>query len=579
MKEKWIVTNKKTAFENLSKEMSLSPILLRLLANRGITTKKQAEEFLYGDIDKLVDPYLMKDMNVAVSIIKEAILQNKKIVIYGDYDCDGVCSTAILYKTFKILNAKFDYYIPNRESEGYGMNSHRLEILKDEGAEVIITCDNGISAYEEVKYAKELGMTVVVTDHHDIPERIPLADCVVNPKQEDCKYPFKKLCGAGVALKFSKAILENFNVKNMDYSELIQFAALATVCDVVDLLEENRIIVKTGLELINKTANCGLKALIKANNLEDKTISEYHLGFVFGPCINATGRLETADISLQLLVCEDPNEAFELAKKLVELNNERQEITFEGLERILKNISIKDDEKVIVVFDPELHESIAGIVAGRIREKYNLPTIVMTKAKDGLKGSGRSIEGYNMFEELTKCKEYLEKFGGHPMAAGLSIKEENFNLLRKALNDNCSLTDEDVLPVVRIDSPLNLETLSEELINDLNKMKPVGKCNPSPLFAAKKLEVLRTYFIGKEKNILKFRIKMNNGMQIDAINFDKFDMFKEEFIGMYGEEEFLKLQDDGYSNFKLGITYYPDINEYNGVRNIQLVIKNLRIEK
>lgn len=588
MKEKWVVVNNKSQFEKLNSEVKLHPLITRILANRGIIDKKAADNFLNGEIKELYDGRLMKDMNKGVALIKKAIEDQSKIVIYGDYDCDGVCSTAIFYRTLSELGANFEYYIPNREDEGYGMNSNRLRILKEEGAEYILTCDNGISAINEVKVAKELGLTVVLTDHHDIPYIeedgirtlvVPEADCVINPKQKDCEYPFKELCGAGVALKFSKVLFEEMGKVLPNDHEIYQFASIATVCDVVELLDENRIIVKEGLKLINNTKNKGLKELIKVTGIEGKTVGEYHFGFVIGPCINATGRLETADLSVELLITDDDERAKELAKTLHNLNSARQELTLESVERVIEKIDreLSKDEKVILIYDGDIHESIAGIVAGRVRERYNLPTIVMTKGKDMPKGSARSIEGYNMFEELNKCKEYINKFGGHPMAAGLSVEEDNLPLLKKALNEKCPLTDEDIIPVIKIDSPVALKHINEELIDEIEALRPFGKGNSSPLLAVKDLEVLRVYFMGKEKNFMKFRFKTEGLGYIEGVNFDKYEDFKEEFINKYGEERFMELLDDGYGGFKMDIIYYPTINEFNGKRSVQLSIKNFRL--
>lgn len=584
-----MVINKKEDFIKLTNEYEINPLIARLLANRGIVNKKEASLFLKGTVNDLNDASLMKDMKKAVSIIKGAIEEKKKIVIYGDYDCDGVCSTTILYRTLKKLGANFDYYIPNREDEGYGMNSDRIRKLKSEGAEVILTCDNGISAMEQVEVAKELGLTVIITDHHDIPyiekegnriNVVPNSDCVINPKQGNCEYPFKELCGAGVALKFSMELVNAMGRSFSEFYDLFKYAAIATICDVVELLGENRIIVKEGLKLINNTSSIGLKALIKATGLEGKEISEYHFGFVLGPCINATGRLETADLSVELLITEDEKYAEELAKKLYDLNVERQELTFDSVESVISKVEeeITNGEKVILVYDEGIHESIAGIVAGRVRERFNLPAIVMTKGKDMPKGSARSIEGYNMFEELNKCKEYIEKFGGHPMAAGLSVKEENISLLRKALNSKCTLSDEDIIPVIKIDSPLEIKYLDESLVEEIESLRPFGKGNGSPLFAVKNIKVSRVFFIGKEKNFMKFRFGIPGTFgYVEGLNFDKYEEFKDMFTDKYGEEKFLKLVDSGYADFNMDIIYYPTINEFNGKRNIQLNVKNFRL--
>lgn len=593
MKENWILVNKKESFLKLSEFLNENPLVLRLLANRGIDDITLAKRFLKGTIDDLYDGYLMKDMEKGISIIKKAILGNKKIIIYGDYDCDGVNSTTILYKALKAVGANYSYYIPNREEEGYGMHSGRIQKLHEEGYEVILTCDNGISAFEQVELAKELGMEVVITDHHDIPVRedeigvlkpsTPKADAVINPKQDDCNYPFKMLCGAGIALKFSKCLFNEFGIEENKFFDLIQFAAIATVCDVVDLVDENRIIVKKGLEILNESQNYGIQELKKATLLNNKKIEEYHLGFVIGPCINATGRLETADLSVELLITEDRERAKFLANQLSELNTKRQDLTKESTERIINRIEEEKDksDKVIVVYDENVHESIAGIVAGRVKEKYNMPCIVLTKGKEMPKGSARSIEGYNITKELSKCSELIEKFGGHPMAAGLSIKEENISTLRRKLNENCLLTEEDLVPVVKIDLPLSLNYLNEELIDTIEALRPFGKGNPSPLFAVRDLLIERLWLLGKEKNFLKLRFRFESDgrpLFIDGINFDKLESFKEEVINKFSEEKFMEACNTSYLNLKVDVIYYPSINEFNGNRSIQLNIKNMRIK-
>ncbi|VYU42663.1 single-stranded-DNA-specific exonuclease RecJ [Clostridium tertium] len=593
MKENWILINKKESFLKLSNSLKENPLVLRLLANRGLEDINLAKRFLYGTVKDMYDGYLMKDMKEGVSIIKNAIMNNKKIIIYGDYDCDGVNSTTILYKALKKAGANYSYYIPNREEEGYGMHSGRIRKLKEEGYDVILTCDNGISALEQVEIAKELNMEVVITDHHDIPKRenedgelvesIPKADAVINPKRSDCNYPFKMLCGAGIALKFSKCLFDELNIEEEAVLDLFQFAAIATVCDVVDLVDENRIIVKKGLELLNNTKNPGILELKKATALFDKKLEEYHLGFVIGPCINATGRLETADLSVELLITEDEKRAKALANQLSELNTIRQDLTKESTERVLKRLEteLKKDEKVIVVYDMNIHESIAGIVAGRIKEKYNLPCIVLTKAKEMPKGSARSIEGYNITAELSKCKELIEKFGGHPMAAGLSLKEENIDVLRKKLNENCHLTDEDVVPIVKIDLPLSLNYLDEGLIKVVEELRPFGKGNPSPLFAVKDLRVERIWLLGKEKNFLKLRFSFYSNerkLYIDGVTFDKLEDFRESFINIYGEDKYLEATETSFLNVKADVIYYPSINEFKGNRTVQMNIKNIRLK-
>ena len=591
MKEKWIMTNKKESFLKLSNSIKENSLILRLLANRGIEDEKLARMFLYGDIDSIHDGYLMKDMDIAIEMLKDAINNKKRIVIYGDYDCDGVSSTTILYKMLKRLGANFSYHIPHREDEGYGLNSNRIRVLKEEGCELILTCDNGISGFEEVELAKELGLDIIVTDHHDIPkiideegnitEKFPNAHAVVNPKRKDCNYPFKNLCGAGIAYKLATCLYNEYKIEKSELKELLEITAIATVCDVVDLIDENRIMVKEGLKLLNNTSNIGLQELFKVTGIFDKKIEEYHLGFVIGPCINATGRLETASLSVDLLIETDKIRAKELALNLHELNSTRQDITKDSAARIIEKVeqNYKND-KVIIVYDEEIHESIAGIVAGRVKERFYRPTIVLSKGKDMPKGSARSIEGYNITEELTKCKELIEKFGGHPMAAGLSIKEENIDLLREKINSICHLTDEDLLPVVRIDCPLKVEYLDYEILETIERMKPYGKANTSPLFAAKDLELDRIWIFGKEKNVLKIRFKYNlNGSlsYVDGITFDQLLNFKEAYEDVYSEYEYEMAVNTSYIKGKVDVIYYPSINEFNGNKSIQLVIKNIRM--
>lgn len=590
MNEKWILKNNKENFEKLSVKLPKSLenedpykklLILRLLANRGISSISDSEKFLTGDYKDFYSPFLLKDMEKAIDILEKGIKDNKKIAIYGDYDCDGVISTVILNKALKEVNADYMYHIPDREEEGYGMHKGRVQKLKDSGIDIILTCDNGIAAVEEVQLAKDLGMQVIITDHHDIPSVVPSADAIVNHKQKECPYPFKSLCGAGVALKLSEALFQRFGINEEKYIELIEYAAIATVCDVVDLLDENRIIVKKGLEMLNNTRNKGLQELIKVTGIKEGGINEYHLGFVIGPCINATGRLESASLSVELLLEENEEEAIRLANTLYELNQKRQELTQESTDRIIESIELTRDksEKVIVVYDEHIHESIAGIVAGRVRERFNLPCIVLSKGKDMPKGSARSIDGYNLFEELTKCKELLFKFGGHPMAAGLSLEEENIDKLRKMINEKCTLTDDDIIPIVPIDSPLTLEQIDFKLLDLINGLRPFGKGNSTPGFAVKGAFMERIWAIGKEKNILKCRFKLKNGLSIDGISFDKLEFLKDELIKANREAEFNQMIMNSYSNLKVDLIFYPDINEFRGQKNIQLMIKNIRLCK
>lgn len=578
---------------DIAHKAGISETLCTILVNRDIYNLKEIENFLNPNLEKLYNPLLMKDMDKGTEIIKKAIVDKKKIAVYGDYDADGVTSTTILYTALKECKANVIYYIPDREKEGYGMCTDRVEKLKQDGVEVIITCDNGIAALDQVERAKELGMTVVITDHHELPfieaengEReyvVPKADAIVNPKQTDCYYPFKMLCGAGIAFKFSKLLYEKLNMNPNKYKDLLEFAAIGTICDVVDLKDENRIIAKLGLKSINNTKNLGLRALIKETSLNEKNITSYNIGFIIGPCINATGRLDTAALSVELFLCKDIKRAENLAKQLRNLNLQRQEITMEGVEEItntIENSTLKDD-KVLVIYKDNIHESIAGIVSGRIKDAYNRPTIVLTKGKDMPKGSGRSIDGYNLFEELMKCKEYIHKFGGHPMAAGLTIKEENIDKLRKVLNEKCILKDEDFVPKIRIDKRLPLKYISLDLIDNLQCLEPFGKGNSSPILAEKNIKVEGIRVLGKDQNTLKLTCRVEDtNRRIDALAFGKVEEFKRDLENIYGDKNVDNIINNPLmAGVKLDLIYYPMINEYNGNVYTQLRVIDYRINR
>lgn len=588
MNERWMLRRSNMNIKELAKESGITETTASILINRGITNKKDIIQFLSASLDDLHDPFLMKDMDKGIEIIVEAILHKKKIIIYGDYDADGVTSTCVLYKGLKKCNASVDYYIPDREREGYGMNSNRLKLLRDEGAEVILTCDNGISAAEQIAFAKDIGLTVILTDHHEIPfvededgnrnSVVPPADAIINPKQKDCMYPFKFLCGAGIAFKFVQALYIRLGISKEELFELLEFAGIGTICDIVDLIGENRIIAKNALRQLNDTKNLGILSLIDALGMKDKKISSGTVGFQIGPCINATGRLETASISVELLLCEDIVKARELASQLVELNKKRQRITNDNVEEIINEIehSPMSKQRVLVVYKENVHESIAGIVAGKVRERFNVPTIILTKGKEMPKGSGRSIEGYNLFEELNKCKKLINQFGGHPMAAGLSIEEKNITELRKALNNNCTLTDEDIIPKVRIDKKLALHEINYELIEELETLEPFGKGNESPILAEKQLPVEKISIIGKDSNVIKFLLRVPNSMRrIEALCFGKVNELMEMLNENYGDR-YLDVMDKP-SELKLDIIFTPFLNEYNGSTSIQLRISSFRI--
>ncbi|SFD33445.1 single-stranded-DNA-specific exonuclease RecJ [Clostridium uliginosum] len=588
MREKWFVKNKKVDYKKISIKYGISELMSRLIINRDINDDEMIKNYINPDFKNFYDAREMKDIDKAVTILKDKIECNKKIRIVGDYDVDGVISVYILYTALKKCGANVDYEIPDRIKDGYGINESIIYKAQEDDVDTLLTCDNGISAIDPIKYAKELGMTVIVTDHHDIPfiedensKRTFIAseaDAIVNPKQIECKYKFKKICGAAVAFKLIEVLFEKVKIDKDETYKLVEFVAIATVCDVVDLIDENRIFVKNGLMMINTTSNLGLKALMKETKIEDKEIGTYHLGFVIGPCINASGRLDSAKRGLELLLSQSENEANMLAKELVELNDERKDMTNEGVEKaieLVENSEIKKD-KVFLIYIPEVHESLAGIIAGRIREKYNVPTIILTKAEDGVKGSGRSIEEYNMFEELLRCKDLLDKFGGHPMAAGLSLQEENIELLRRSLNQNTLLTEDDLIPKVTIDTALNLDQINYHMISDLNMLEPFGKGNSKPLFGAKNVNAIKAMVLGKNKNVLKIKLKTILGKSIDGVYFGNINDFEETILNKYGNEELQKLYDGTYNSVNLDLIFYPSINEYNGNSNIQIIIQNYR---
>ncbi|MFD3157547.1 single-stranded-DNA-specific exonuclease RecJ [Haloimpatiens sp. FM7330] len=587
MKARWLLRTTKIDVKELANKANISPITAKILIDRGINTPQEIKKFMRASLEDLYNPLLMKDMDKGTDIIKEAIQQNKKICIYGDYDADGVTSTTILYKALTKLGSNVKYHVPDRENEGYGMNKNRIKILKDEGIDVILTCDNGIACTEEVKLAKELGMTVVITDHHELPfiedkgERtyvIPEADAVINPKRKDCSYPFKLLCGAGISLKFTQVLFEKFNLKNENMKEYIELAGIGTICDVVDLVDENRIIAKNAIEIMNDTNNLGLKCLIEL--IGCKSVKSYTIGFQIGPCINATGRLDTAALSVELLLCKDEKRAKELADILYQLNKKRQEMTNKNVDEIIDSIENCDmkNDKVLLIYKEDVHESIAGIVAGKIREKYNVPTIVLTGGKEMPKGSGRSIEEYNLFEELMQCKNLIYKFGGHPMAAGLSIEEENICKLRQKLKENCTLTNQDIIPKIRIDKRLPFAYISSNLIQEINSLEPFGKGNASPVLAEKNVCIQRIAILGKDKNTLKLKCRINNSNRcIDALGFGKVDEFTELLKEHYGER-YLQIINNPM-NLKLDIIFTPYENEYMGNKTVQVRINDVRISR
>lgn len=567
--EKWMVYNKKADFQKIGSEFGIDPVIARLIRNRDIQDMKEIRSYLYGTLAEIPSPWKMKDMERAVQILQKKITQKKKIRIIGDYDIDGVTATCILLKGLKRLNANVDTYIPDRVKDGYGMHEQLIDKALEDGIDTILTCDNGIAAAAEIEYAKKEGLTVIVTDHHDIPFRdtedgriwiIPKADAVVNPKQNDCLYPNKNICGAVVAWKLIWTLYERLGIDSDEIWDFLELAAIATVGDVMDLQGENRIIVKEGLKKLSSTSFEGLKALICVNNLEGAEITAYHVGFVIGPCINASGRLDTAARSLELLLADNMEDAMKLADDLYDLNQSRKAMTEQGKEQAIQSIEENNlgKDRVLVVYLPDCHESLAGIIAGRIREAYNKPAFVLTKGSDGVKGSGRSIEAYSMYEELVKCSDLLMQFGGHPMAAGLSMEEKNVELFRRRLNDNCTLTEQDLIPKIMIDVPMPISYLSKKLTEQLKVLEPFGKGNSKPLFAQKNLRAVGIRVFGRNRNVAKMLLIDGNGIKMDAVYFGE----AQEFV------DFVQAHDT------ISVTYYPEINVFQGRENLQVVIKN-----
>ena len=571
MQEKWILYAKKADFQEIGHKFHISPILARLIRNRDVVGDEAVGRYLYSGPEGMHDPGLLPDMEGAVEILEKKIAAGARIRIVGDYDIDGVCSSCILAQGLKRLGAKADWEIPDRIKDGYGINESIIRVASAEGIDTILTCDNGIAAISQIALAKELGMTVVVTDHHDIQTRaledgseedlLPPADALVNPKRRDSTYPFPQICGAMVAYKLIQVLYERAGVPREEWLEMMELAAVATVGDVMKLQDENRIVVKEGLKRIAHTKNLGLRALIRANQLDPAKISAYHIGFIIGPCLNAGGRLQTAKLALGLLLAEDEREAEELAAELKILNDQRKDMTQEGV--IEAQAQVEEhyrEDKVLVVFLPDCHESLAGIVAGRIREQYNKPTLILTYGEDGAKGSGRSIEAYHMFQGLVEVQDLLTKFGGHPMAAGFSLPLENVGEFRRRLNENARLTPEDFVPKVWIDIALPFEYVSEELIEELELLEPFGNGNEKPQFAQRDLFIRSVRVMGKNRNVVKLMLVNEQGTALDAIVFTEGDRFLEEM----GDKR------------RMDVVYYPTINEYNGRRSLQIVVKNWR---
>ena len=571
---KWMLHAKKADFNKIAENFGISPVTARIIRNRGIEDMESIRHYLHGSIEDLHDPRLLPDMEKAVGILRRKAAEGKTIRIVGDYDIDGVCSTYLLYRALKRIGARVDYEIPDRIKDGYGINEMIIEAAASDGIDTILTCDNGIAAVSQIARAKKLGMTVIVTDHHDIlveeneedlpeggREVLPPADAIVNPKFRGCAYPFTGICGGMVAFKLVQVLFEESGVLAQEWLDMLEIAAIATVGDVMKLQGENRIIVKEGLRCLGHTSNLGLKKLIEKNNLVPGSITAYHIGFVIGPCLNASGRLQTAKIALSLLLCEDEEEADRMAMELKELNDQRKDMTQAGIDQAAAMVEERYlDDKVLVVFLPDCHESLAGIVAGRLRERYNKPSFVLTRAEGCAKGSGRSIEAYHMFHALVEVKDLLLKFGGHPMAAGFSLEEKDVDEFRRRLNENARerLTEEDFIPRVWIDVAMPFEYITEPFVRELELLEPYGQGNEKPQFAQKSMVIRSAHVMGRNRNVVRLSLVNERGVSMDGVVFTDGDLFMEE---------------KGNSRL-MDVIYYPGINEYNGNRNLQIVVKD-----
>lgn len=586
-KELWMVQTKRADFSGLAMRLGVSLVAVRVMRNRGLTEEAEMRKYLYGTLDDLYDPRLMKGMEQAAELIVRKLKEGKHVRIIGDYDIDGVCSTYILLKGFqraakelsqrcsleagrysveKENDAQIDYEIPDRIKDGYGINESIIRQASADGVDTLVTCDNGIAALREISIAKQLGMTVVVTDHHEVPvdeygQILPPADAVVDPKQDGETYPFHEICGAVVAWKLIRVLYEKLGIPESEWMDLLEFAAIATVGDVMKLQDENRLIVKYGLKKIGSTKNTGLRKLIEKNNLDIENLSAYHIGFVIGPCLNAGGRLKSAKVALRMLLAEDPERAGEMADELKELNDMRKDMTAKGEAEAIEQVEKQYmDDKVLVVFLPECHESLAGIIAGRLREHFHKPSFVLTRGETTAKGSGRSIEQYHMYQGLCKVSDLLVKFGGHPMAAGLSLEEKDIDEFRRRLNADAELTEEDFVPKIWIDVPMPFEYVNEKIVQELKDLEPFGQGNEKPLFAQKSLVIRNVRVLGKNRNVVKMNLVTETGQPVDGLLFADGDRFLEEQAGRN----------------MIDMIYYPDVNEYNGTRTLQAVIRNYK---
>lgn len=563
-----MLQTKRADFSAIAAHFGISPVTARIIRNRNVTEIEDIRRYLRGTVRDLYNPHLMKDMDKAAELIRRKIKEGRRIRIVGDYDIDGVCSTYLLCRGLTRCGAMVDYQIPERIKDGYGINKSIIRKAAADGIDTIVTCDNGISATTQIGLAKELGLTVVVTDHHEVPtneqdeEILPPADAVVNPKQRTCHYPFEGICGGVVAYKLVQVLYELFGIPQREWEEMLEFAAIATVGDVMKLQDENRILVKWGLKRLPQTRSMGLRKLVEACDLDIREVTAYHIGFVVGPCLNASGRLQTAKLALELLLCEDEARAEEMAMQLKLLNEERKDMTSQGVELALCQVEEElADDAVLVIYLPDCHESLAGIIAGRVREACNKPTFVLTKGEEAVKGSGRSIEAYHMFNALCGVKDLLLKFGGHPMAAGFSLKEENVEAFRRSLNEQAQLKPEDFIPKIWIDVAMPLEYISEALVEELKVLEPFGQGNEKPQFAQKNLRIRSSRVLGKNRNAVRMTLVTEQGKPMEAMLFTEGDRFMEEL----GDRRMID------------VIYYPDVNEYNGNRTLQIVIREYKI--
>ncbi len=567
-----MLQTKRADFSGIAARFHISPVTARIIRNRDVEGGTAIDRYLNGTLDQLYDPHLMKDMDKAASLILEKIQAGARIRIVGDYDIDGVCSTYLLYRGLSRCGGHVDYQIPERIRDGYGINESIIRKAKKDGIDTIVTCDNGIAALEQVRLAKELGMTVIVTDHHEVvraedgSQILPEADAVVNPHRDDCPYPFAGICGGVVAYKLVQVLYEQNRIPEQEWKDMLEFAAIATVGDVMKLQDENRIIVRWGLKQIPHTASAGLRALVEACGLDICNLTAYHIGFVIGPCLNASGRLKTAQLALELLLCEAGTPAAlraeEMAAELKLLNEERKDMTQAGMEQAFEQVDTElADDDVLVVYLPDCHESLAGIIAGRVREAYNKPSFVLTKGEDCVKGSGRSIESYHMYRALCGVQDLLLKFGGHPMAAGFSLKEENVGEFRRRLNEQSTLTREDFIPKIWIDVAMPLEYISEALVNELKSLEPFGQGNEKPQFAQKNLRIRSLRALGRNNNAVRMTVVTEQGRPMEAMVFTEADKFVEE----------------AKNSRSMDVIYYPDINEYNGNRTLQIVVRAYKL--